>query len=105
MATVGTGRRSGVQRWAGLGGILYVALFIAGSIVAFSGAPTGDDRPAKYVAYYSDSGHRDRIGLGWALVVLGVFFFLWFLSALIQIIRSVDSDGFFTTLVTVGGAV
>jgi hypothetical protein len=105
MATVEAGRPSGVQRWAGLGGILYVVLFIAGSIVAFNNAPTGDDRPAKYVAYYSDSGHRDKISLGWLLVVLGVFFFLWFLSALVQILRSIDADGFLTTLVTVGGAV
>ena len=105
MATVQAGRPSGIQRWAGLGGILYVVLFIAGSIVAFNNAPTGDERPAKYVSFYSDSGHRDRIGLGWALVVLGVFFFLWFLSALLQILRSIGAEGFLTTLVTVGGAV
>jgi hypothetical protein len=105
MATVQGGRQRGIQRWAGLGGILYVALFIAGSIVAFNNAPTGDERPARYVAYYSDSAHRDRIGLGWVLVVLGVFFFLWFLAALVQVVRSIDTDGFLTTLVTVGGAV
>ena len=105
MATVEAGRRRGIERWAGLGGILYVVLFIAGSIVAFNGAPVGDERPAKYVAYYSDSGHRDKISVGWLLVVLGVFFFLWFLTALVQVLRSIDADGFLTTLATVGGAV
>jgi hypothetical protein len=105
MATVQAARPRGVHRWAGLGGILYVVLFIAGSIVAFNNAPTGDDPPSKYVSFYGDGGHRDRISLGWALVVLGVFFFLWFLGALREVVRSTDADGFLTTLVTVGGAV
>ena len=62
-------------------------LFIAGSVISFNNAPVGDDRPAKYVAYYSDSGHRDKINIGWLLVVLGVFFFpqaliaIWILVA------------------------
>jgi hypothetical protein len=105
MATVEAARPSGIQRWAGLGGILYVALFIGGSALAFSGAPTGDERPSKYVSYYGSSGHRDRISAGWALVVLGVLFFIWFLSRLRQVVRRIDADGFMTTLVTVGGSV
>ena len=36
--------------------------------------------------------------------MLGVFFFLWFLTALVQVLRSIDADGFLTTLATVGGA-
>ena len=99
------GRRPGLERWAGLGGVAYVVLFIVGTIVAFSGSPNGDAAPAKVVAYYSDSGHQDEMGLGWLLVVLGVFFFLWFLSWLRQIVRRTDTDGFLTGLVTVGGAV
>jgi hypothetical protein len=105
MATAGVTRPRGIERWAGLGGILYVALFIGGSVLAFINTPGGDDPPAKYVSYYSDSGHRDRIGVGWILVVLGVFFFLLFLSALRQVLRSIDANGFLTTLATVGGAV
>jgi hypothetical protein len=105
MATVEAGRPLGIQRWAGLGGILYVALFIGGALLAFSGSPTGDDRPSKYVSYYGDSGHRDRISVGWVLVVLGVLFFIWFLSTLRQVVRGIDGDGFLTTLVTVGGAI
>ena len=95
----------GIERWAGLGGILYVILFIAGSIVAFSNAPTGDEPPARYLTYYADSGHRDKISLGWALVVLGVFFFLWFLSALRRYVGAIDAGGSLTFLVTVGGTV
>lgn len=97
--------RSGLERWAGLGGIAYVALFIGGAIVAFSGEPDTSDAPAKLISYYSDSGHRDKEGIGWALVLLGVFFFLWFVAALRQFVRRIDDDGVLTTLVTIGGAI
>lgn len=99
------GARSGLERWAGLGAVLYVVLFIGGSILSFGGTPDGDAAPAKVVAYYSDSGHRDKIGAGWIAVVLGIFFFLWFLGALRQVLRRLDGDGFLTTVATVGGAV
>jgi hypothetical protein len=95
----------GIERWAGLGGVLYVVLFVVGNIVAFSGAPTGDERPAKYLTYYADSGHRDKIALGWALVLLAVFCFLWFLVALRQVVAANDPSGFLTLLTAVGGAI
>jgi hypothetical protein len=105
MSTTATVRRPGSGRWAPLGGIAYVVLFIAGAIVSFSGQPDFDAPPAKVIDYYSDSGHRDKIALGWALIVLGVFFFLWFLSAIRQFLRRIDADGLLTTLATIGGAV
>ena len=98
-------RRSGLARWAALGGVAYVVLFIAGVIVMDSGAPEFDAPPAEYIDYYGDSGNRDQIALGWGLIVLGVFAFLWFLGALRQFVRRIDADGLLTTLVTVGGAV
>jgi hypothetical protein len=59
-----------------LGGVLYVILFVIGTIVTFSGAPSGDAAPAKVIQWYSDSGHRDRIlFLLWILVV-SVWMFL-----------------------------
>jgi hypothetical protein len=82
-----------------------VVLFIGGSILAFSGTPSGDDPPVKYVSYFGDSGHRTKIGIGWVLVVLGVFFFLWFLGALRQLVLSVEGEGYLTSLVAIGGAV
>src|SRR4051812_41283430 len=97
--------RSGLERWAGLGGVLYVVLFIAGTVVTFSGQPDTDSRPAKLIAYYSDSGHRDRINIGWLLVIVGVFFFLWFLVALSRILRGAGDDGFLGTLALLGGGV
>jgi hypothetical protein len=97
---------AGIARWAALGGILYVVLFIIGTILLFSGEPDGDAPPAKVIAWYSDSGHRDRIAIGWVVGGLGVFFFLWFLSSLRRTVRRHEGeDGFLTALTTIGGAV
>src|SRR5437868_7240233 len=97
---------AGLARWAALGGILYVVLFIAGTILLFSGEPDSDASPAKVIAYYSDSGHRDRIQIGWLVAGLGIFFFLWFLSSLRRTVRRHEGeDGFLTALTTIGGVV
>jgi hypothetical protein len=107
MSTVAAARpHTDLARWGALGGVLYVVLFIVGSILLYSGAPDSDSPPAKIVAYYSDSGHRDKIGVGWIVAGLGVFFFLWFLSALRRAVRRWEGeDGYLTALATIGGAV
>src|SRR5213596_1425836 len=102
-AIVGPSR--GVARWAVLGGAAYVVLFVVGVIVFFSGAAGGDDPPAKVIQWYSDSGHRDRVNVGWLLAGLGVFFFLWFVATLRRAVGSVDGEGILTSVVTIGGSV
>ena len=104
MATVGAARPRGIERFAGLGAVLYVVFFIVGGMLAFGDTPDGDAPPAEYISYFGDSGNRDQIQFGWCLVVAGVFFFLWFLSGLRQFLRDIDGDGFLTTLATIGGA-
>jgi hypothetical protein len=101
----GGGRGVPLLRWAGLGAIAYVVLFIVGFLVGHAGQPKASAAPEKVSAYYHQSGHRDRIHLGLILILLGVFFFLWFLSGLRQVVRGLAGDGFLTTAVTVGGAV
>jgi hypothetical protein len=107
MSTIAAARpRVDLARWGALGGIVYVVLFIVGTILLYSGAPDSDSAPAKIIAYYSDSGHRDRISIGWIVAGLGVFFFLWFLSALRRAVRRWEGeDGYLTGLSTIGGAV
>ena len=105
MSTMATGQRSGLGRWAALGGTAYVVLFIVGIVVKDNGVPDFDAPPAEVISYYSDSGHRDKIALGWALVMLGVFCFLWFLSAVREFMRRIDADGLLINLATIGGAV
>ena len=99
------GKASGLERWAPLGGIVYVVLFIVGLIVAESGQPAGDAAPAKVIAYYSKGSHRDKITLGWLIVLVGLFFFIWFLGALGQAIRRLSGDGLLAKVTTVGGAI
>lgn len=97
---------AGIQRWAALAGVVYVALFVIGVILTFAGSPDSSSAPAKIIAYYSDSGHRNHINIGWVLGGLGLFFFLWFLSALRQGVRRLEAeDGFLTGLTTIGGVV
>jgi hypothetical protein len=104
-AAVAGGRTRTVARWTALAGALYVVLFVVGVIVLFSGAPAGDDPPAKVIQWYSDSGHRDRVNIGWVLAGLGIFFFLWFVATLRRAVRPVDDEGILTSVVTIGGSV
>jgi hypothetical protein len=94
-----------IQQWAALGGVVYVVLFVIGNILIFSGTPSGDDPPAKFRSYFSDSGHRDRIGFGWVLAGLGVFFLLWFIGALREEVRSREGGGILTTMTAIGGSI
>ena len=107
MSTIATPRSSaGLVRWAVLGGVAYVVCFVVGVILIFDGAPDSSSAPGKIIAYYGKSGHRDRINIGWVVTGLGVFFFLWFLSALRRSVRLLErDDGFLTGLTTVGGAI
>jgi hypothetical protein len=106
MNMMATARPTPLARWAALGGILYVVLFIIGTILLYSGAPDSSSTPSKIISYYGDSGHRDRIGLGWAIAGLGVFFFLWFLSSLRNWVRwNEGGDAFLTGVTTIGGVV
>jgi hypothetical protein len=98
-------RSRGLTQWSGLGGIAFLILFVAGGALAYGGQPDTSGLPAKTIAYYSDSGHRDKIGFGWLATILGVFAFLWFVSSLRQTLRSTDDGGVLTSLITIGGTI
>ncbi len=104
-AAVAVGRPRSVARWAALGGLLYVVLFVIGTIMLFSGAADSSSAPAKVIQWYSDSGHRDRVNIGWILIGLAVFFLLWFIGALRRAVSAVDGEGILTAVVGIGGAV
>ncbi len=107
MSSLATSRPSaGIARWAALGGVAYVVLFAIGTILLFGNSPDSSSAPAKIIAYYSKSGHRDRINLGWLLAGLGILFFIWFVVALRRTVRRLEGDdGFLTALTAIGGAV
>jgi hypothetical protein len=97
--------RRTLEQWGGLAAVAYVVLFVGGSILAYSGQPDTGDPPAKLISYYGDSGHRDKIALGWLIILVGVFFFLWFLGALRQFLRRIDDQGMLPAVATIGGGV
>jgi hypothetical protein len=102
---VAVARPLSVARWAALGGLVYVVLFVIGTILLFDGAPSGDSAPAKVIRWYSDSGHRNRIHVGWLLIGLGVLFLLWFIGALRRAVSAVDGEGILTGVVGLGGGI
>ena len=104
-ASVAAARPRSVARWTILGGVLYVIFFVIGTIVLFDGAPDGDAAPAKVIQWYSDSGHRDRINVGWIMITLAVFCLLWFIAALRRAVSMVDSEGILTGVVGIGGGI
>lgn len=99
------GRPRSVARWTFLGGVIYVVLFVIGVIMIFGDAPDSSSAPAKIVNYYSDSGHRDRINVGWILIGLSLFFLLWFVAALRRAVSLVDGEGILTGVVGLGGGI
>jgi hypothetical protein len=104
-AGVAVVRTRSIARWTALAGAVYVVLFVVGTIVLFSGSPGGDATPLKVIRWYSDSGHRDRINLGWILIGLALFFFLWFVATVRRAVMSVDAEGILTAVVGIGGSV
>src|SRR5256885_14516537 len=97
------GRPRSVARWTAFGGVLYVVLFVIGTIVNFSGTPPGDAPPEKVSQWYSDSGHRDRVNIAWILIGLAVFFLLWFIAVLRRAVSAIDGEGVLTAVVGIGG--
>jgi hypothetical protein len=98
-------RMRGLGRWTALAGAVYVVFFVVGTILLFSGSPAGDATPAKVIKWYSDSGHRHQVNIGWLLIGLGLFFFLWFVATLRTAVKSVEGDGILTAVVGMGGSV
>jgi hypothetical protein len=104
-STVAAPRPRSVARWAFLGGAAYVVLFVIGTILLFSGSPDTSSAPAKIISYYSDSGNRDKVNIGWILIGLSIFFLMWFIAALRRAVRTVDGEGVLTAIVGIGGGV
>ncbi|MFL5894073.1 MAG: hypothetical protein ACJ76Z_03040 [Thermoleophilaceae bacterium] len=88
-----------------LGGAAYAVLFVVGFGIGFADTPGGDDPPAKVIAYFADSGHRDNIDLGWILVLIGVFCLIWFLAALRRLLLGIDAGGQLTWVASIGGTI
>ena len=97
---------AGLERWGALAGVAFVVLWVIGVILFFNGTPDTSSAPAKIAAYYSDSGHRDKMHIGWILTGLALFFFVWFVSALRRVVRRLEGDdGLLTGVTAIGGTI
>ena len=102
---IGIARGRRLERWAALGGILYVVLFVVGQVVSMNGQPDANDAPAKVIAFYSQSFHRDRIVLGWLIMLVGLVFLIVFLGVLADAVRRLAPEAFLARIVVIGGAI
>ena len=94
-----------LPEWASLGGVAFVVLFVIGTLLMFSDTPMGDDPPSKVIAYFGDSGHRDRISIAWIVAGFAFLFFLVFVAALREAVARLEDDGILATLTAIGGAI
>jgi hypothetical protein len=74
-------------------------------VLLIKDGPDGDADPAEVIAWYSDSGHRDRLFVAWVAIMLGLFALLWFLASLRASLASFDDTGMLAQLALVGGVI
>jgi hypothetical protein len=70
----------GWSKWAPLGGIAFIVLFVVG-IILFT-TPDVDNSPQQITSFYDDEGNRTQLIISGYLLVLSGVFFLWFLGSL-----------------------
>jgi hypothetical protein len=66
-------------RWAPIGGVIYVVLWI---VLFFLIGDDPGDSDAEISAWFSDSGNRDKQIFSFFLIVASSIFFVWFLAVL-----------------------
>jgi hypothetical protein len=94
-----------LRAWSTLGGIAFAILAVVGAVFLYDGP--SDSSPAKMTAWYSSSGNRNHVNIGWVLVGLGLLCLIWFVAAVRERVAVAErGDGaFLSTLVTIGGTV
>jgi hypothetical protein len=97
-----------LRAWSSLGGVAFTVLAVVGAIFLYDG-PQGSS-PAKMTAWYSSSGNRAHINIGWVLVGLGLLCLIWFIAGVrerVAVAEQADAPNasFLSSLVTIGGTV
>jgi hypothetical protein len=97
-------RDSRWARWAPVGGIVFIVLFIVG-MVLFS-TPDVDNSAERIRAFYDDKGNRTELIICGYLLVLSGIFFLWFLASLrSKLLEAEGGTGRLTSIVFASGIV
>jgi Domain of unknown function (DUF4386) len=80
-----------IERWAPIGGIVFVVLMVVGSILV--GDVPRADAPAQEIAdYLADGDNHTRNIIGAYLWAVGALAFLWFLTRLRSDLRSAEGE-------------
>jgi hypothetical protein len=80
-----------VERWAPIGGIVFVVLMVSGSFL-ISDVPKADAPQQEITNYLADSGNHTRNIIGAYLWALGALAFLWFLTRLRSDLRRAEGE-------------
>lgn len=80
--------RSGWERWAGLAGIAYVALFLVAFALGIEVGPS--DR--EILDYYADSGHRTREVVAFFLIAAAALALMLFANGLRSLISRAEGN-------------
>jgi hypothetical protein len=78
-----------MERWAPLGGILFVGLMIVGTLFV-ADVPDANTPASEITAYLADSDNHMRNIIGAYMWVLGALAFLWFLTRLRTVLRRAE---------------
>jgi hypothetical protein len=81
--------KQGWDRFAALGGVAFVVLYIVGAVLPGE-PPAVDDPAADVAAFFNDN--RVEFLSGMLLIGFGVVAFLWFVSSLVATLRSVGEE-------------
>ena len=95
-----------LRAWSPLGGLAFAVLAVVGAMLLYDGP--SDSSPAKMTAWYSSSGNRNHVNIGWVLTGLALLCLIWFVAAVREQIAlsgrgDVAGASLHGTLVTVGG--
>jgi hypothetical protein len=97
-------RESQWTRWAPIGGIAFIVLFVIG--MALYSTPDVDNAPGQISSFYDDKGNRTEIIISGYLLVLSGVFFLWFLGSLrARLLEAEGGPGRLTSIMFASGVV
>jgi hypothetical protein len=96
-----------LRAWSSLAGLAFVVLAVIGAILLFDGP--SDSSPTKMAAWYGSGSNRNHVNIGWVLVGLALFCFVWFVGAVRERVAAGEraeagNGSMLSTIVTVGGA-
>lgn len=97
-----------LRAWSSLGGVAFTVLAVIGAVFLYDGPQ--DSSPAKMAAWYSSSGNRTHINIGWVLTGLAFLCLIWFVAGVRERVAVAEQSGvpgasFLSTLVLIGGTV